>query len=44
MPTIILYFIIRIYNPYIFLAQIEIPKKLDDLYTVIYVEETWGSR
>jgi len=44
MLMIILYFIIRIYNPYIFLAQIEIPKKFDDSYTVMYVEETWSSR
>ena len=44
MLMIILYFIIRIYNPYIFLVQIEIPKQFHGPYTVMYVEETCSSR
>jgi hypothetical protein len=35
MLMIILYFIIRIYNPYIFLVQTGIPKKFDGPYTVM---------
>ena len=44
MLTVILYFIIRICNPYIFLVQIEIPKQFHGPYTVMYVEETCSSR
>lgn len=43
MPMII-YFIIRIYNSYIFVVRTEILKKFDGPYTVMYVEETWSSR
>jgi hypothetical protein len=43
MLMIILYFIIRINNPYIFLVQIEIPKKFVGPYMVMYVEEPWSS-
>jgi hypothetical protein len=44
MLMIIIYFTTRIYSSYIFLVQIEIPKKFDGPYTIMYVVEIWSSR